>query len=94
MAHNLTIGIRGTEHTNFKKRTGSGKNKRTHHCAGKFDFANIVSPIAQFPDGPVPLGQWSYPFSLQIPDWLPASMGLTVDNFEQTAMYISYDIEA
>ena len=49
--------------------------------------------INDFVDGPPALGQFSYPFALQVPDWLPASMMLSGEH-EQARLAIKYSIRA
>ena len=52
-----------------------------------------IFSIQEFVDGPPPVGQYTYPFALQIPDWLPASMMLSGDH-EQARLSIKYSIRA
>ena len=76
----LTIGIYGTEDVDFNITTyeGTGKHRKTIITPYKDHIliVNNVYPLFKFVDGAPRPGQYSYPFSLMIPDWLPASMML------------------
>ena len=56
-----------------------------------FPIINLVFPLTDFIDGPPPPGQWSYPFTLQLPDWIPASFMLGGDH-EKAQLSIQYSL--
>lgn len=97
----LTIGLHGFEQTKFRKRhsktTGSGKNRRTTHYYkwhyGEKNIIDMVFPLQQFVGGPPGPGMVSFPFQMQIPDWLHPSMVLT-SNHEQATMSMYYFLRA
>jgi len=41
------------------------------------EIVNISVKIADFPDPFSPMGEQSYPFSITLPNWLPASLAIT-----------------
>ena len=47
----------------------------------------------EFVDGPPRIGQFTYPFVLQIPDWVPASMKLHASH-EDAKFSINYELRA
>lgn len=95
------MALQGSEQTFIRKRhtrtTGSGKNRRTHtyytNHWGKTSVCNIQYVIQQLPDGVAPAGQYTFPFSVQIPPWLPASMLLSTQR-ECALMAITYELVA
>ena len=97
----LTIGLHGSEQTKFRKRhsktVGSGKNRRTKYYwkthYGHKSVVDLVFPIQQYVDGPPRPCMMSYPFSMQIPDWLMPSMYLSTDK-ESAQLVISYLLRA
>ena len=50
-------------------------------------------PISNWIDGQPPPGMFTYPFSIQLPDWLPASMSLT-SQIQSAKISINYYIQA
>ena len=78
----LTIGLFGEERVFFsrkqRKAMGVGKRRRfRHHIRNhrsRVDVIDAVFPISNFPNGPPNAGQWTFPFSFMLPEWLPASM--------------------
>lgn len=92
-APNLTVGLYGSENVFFRKRHRQGKRTVTRNHFGYFPIVSMVFQIASFPDGPPMPGQTSYPFTLQIPEWLPASMMLGGDH-ESAQLSIQYSIRA
>jgi len=93
-AHNLTVALHGKEFCKFNKRVKKGKHTRTIRCRNDYSICNIGNQIMQLVDGPLPRGQYSYPFTLQLPEWLPASMGLGWPDFEIARLLIYYEIVA
>ena len=84
-AHNLTLGLYGFEHVRLTRirYEGSGNNSRkvTLTLFGVEDIIRMEIPLNDFPDGPPRPGQqFSYPFSLRLPDWLPPSMTYAKDD--------------
>ena len=70
----LTVIFYGHEHTHIivRRKNKKGGYSATHY-KGNFDIIKIEEPIAEFSDGPHRPGNWTYPFAIQLPDWLPAS---------------------
>ena len=92
-SHNITMGLYGSEGVFYRKAHRQGKQTVLRDHSGVFDIIQLVFPISNFVDGPPMPGQWSYPFTLQIPEWLPASMMLGGDH-EQAQLSISYCLRA
>ena len=70
----LTVGLLGTEDVHFTRTKSDGDGgSKTIDYYGYFEVIRLEVPISQFPDGPPRVGTWSYPFTLEIPDWLPSS---------------------
>ena len=98
---NLTLELYGSENVKFYKRhvthTGVGKNRRRrvryrwHY--GEVPFIRADISLQNFIDGPPRPGQWSYPFTVKLPDWLPASMLLT-SKHERAQLSINYHLRA
>ena len=72
----VTIGLFGNENVYFRKRHKRGKSHYYRDHFGDHEIIDLIFPIQNFIDGALPPGQYSFPFALQIPDWLPASMAL------------------
>ena len=82
-AVNITLGIYGSERTQFRKRTKTKKGEEVKitwsTCKGETEIIKFTYVLDEFIDGPpLPGRSASYPFSIQLPDWLPASMGFGV----------------
>ena len=92
-ATNITVGLYGSEETYFRKRHRRGKSHYYRDHTGFQEILAHIFPIQQFVDGPPPVGQYTYPFALQVPDWLPASMMLGGEH-EQARLAIKYSIRA
>ena len=92
-AQNLTVGLYGTEDTYFRKRHRRGKSHYYKDHRGRQEIISQIFAIQDFPDGPPPLGQFTFPFALQIPDWVPASMMLSGE-YENALLSIRYSIRA
>ena len=88
----LTIGLHGSEETSFRQKKNNEDNSYTTY-RGRFPIINAVFPVERFVDGPPRPGQWSYPFSLQIPDWLPSSMMLPTGK-DDALLKIEYHLRA
>ena len=58
------------------KRRRKKKKRYTKDHHGYFQIIDVAFPLQVFPDGPPPPGQMTFPFSIQLPDWLPASMAV------------------
>ena len=70
----LTFGFYGREYTHFIFESKDEDGNVSHsHRYGSFDIIKLEVPLAQFVDGPPRPGTWTYPFSLELPDWLPMS---------------------
>lgn len=62
---------------------------------GKHSIVNMVFPLMNFVNGPLRPGQMmSLPFTIQLPDWLPASMILGGRTVERALLSIEYLITA
>jgi len=84
----LVLGLYGHEHTHFIYETKDDNgNVSTSHKYGNFDIIRLENAIAEFPDGPPLPGTWTYPFSIELPDWLPPSFAYFGDTIA-----ISYEI--
>ena len=90
---NLTIGLYGSENIYFHKRHRQGKRTYWKDHFGNFPIIEMVFPVADFYDEAPAPGQWSYPFTLQLPEWIPASMMLGGDE-EQAQLSIQYSLRA
>jgi len=97
----LTIGLFGEERVFFRKKhtkkTGIGKRRRTRtyhrNHRGRVDVIDAVFPISNFPDGPPNAGQWTFPFSFMLPEWLPASMTVGARK-ERAKLSLHYRLKA
>jgi hypothetical protein len=95
-AHYLMVGIRGFEFVQFKKAQlpKQGSNEITYQTySGEREIINISWPLAYWQDGLTYAGHYSYPFTMQLPEWLPASV-VMVNNQDWSRMEIRYIIEA
>jgi len=50
--------------------------------------------VKEFENGYLPAGMMSFPFTFQIPDWLPASMQLCDENWEKSMISTRYILRA
>ena len=74
---NLTIGLYGNEQTDILKKESDGSIGNGSHdtrYTGIFEVVKLEVPIEEFIDGPPMRGEWSYPFRLELPEWLPNSI--------------------
>ena len=78
-ASSVCIGLYGNESVYFRKRHKRGKSHYYRDHNGNHEIIDLLFPVSQFIDGSIAPGQYSFPFALQVPDWLPASMGLQGD---------------
>ena len=60
---------------------------------GEVPFIRADISLQNFVDGPPRLGQWSYPFTVKLPGWLPASMLLT-GKHKRSQLSINYHLRA
>ena len=58
------------------------------------EIVRFETPLSTLVDGPLGVGQWSFPFTLQLPDWLPASMGYASHGRGSNTILIYYNIFA
>lgn len=58
---------------------------------GRADFLNFTFPVTNFPDEYLPLGNYEYPFSCQLPNGLPATFS---SNFGESYCQIKYSANA
>lgn len=76
--HDITIGLYGQEKVSFSKSHVNSSSKRTltrtAHYRGEHPIITAEFKLTKFTDGPPHPGQYSYPFQLAIPDWLPDSL--------------------
>jgi hypothetical protein len=89
----VTIGLYGDEDIYFRKRHKKGKSHYYADHFGHHEILDLVFPVQNFVDGGLPPGQYSFPFAMQIPEWLPASMGLPGE-VEEGLIQIRYSINA
>ena len=87
--------LEGEEKVKMRYETGSGDNRRTVHKKQKEEIYKQIIDIFYFADGHVPAGQFSFPFSVQVPNWLPPSfMWKYHDSDEKYKALIRYKIKA
>ena len=91
-ATDLTIGLYGTESTYCQKHERRNKRTVIRDKYGMKEIIHLVFPI-QHMDGMAQPGQYTFPFALTIPDWLPASMVLA-GQIEKGRLSITYSIQA
>ncbi len=86
---NLCIELRGNERTMWEESNGDD----TTYYRDKEKFLKMSFPVWGFPDFSVPIGQFSFPFKLQLPHWLPSSFVVCKSTSNQ--LYeIKYKIKA
>lgn len=61
--------------------------------SGEHQIIDISFPLMKFPTGMLEQGQYSFPFSVYLPDWLPASFEIATDH-EQARMGVSFRLSA
>lgn len=66
-SHNITIGLYGSEDVYFHKAHRRGKRTVYRDHTGSYVIICSVFPLYTLIDGPLPAGQYSFPFSLQVP---------------------------
>lgn len=87
--------IEGEEKTKLRYETGSGDNKRTHYKSQKEEIFKQRNDVFYFDGGVVPAGQFSFPFQVQVPNWLPPSFLWKYRDFdEKYKASIKYKIKA
>ena len=91
--HNLTVGLYGGEDVYFERRERDGENTKTVRYTGYHEIIRLRVPLESYPDGPPRLGKWTYPFTLQTPDWLPSSSTLQ-NGRNNLKMGVNYRIHA
>ena len=87
--------LKGNERVFMRKahRRGTGKRRRTVY-RNHLGFFPIID--ANFPllgKGSLDTGQYSFPFSIQLPDWLPASMSIGRQH-ERARLNVEYKLVA
>jgi hypothetical protein len=90
-SNELTVGLFGSETTWFRKVHHSGKKSTTKTHIGEKEIINMVFPLAKFAKDVSPVGMFTYPFSMQLPDWLPASI-IFCSHIESAKLSINYSI--
>jgi hypothetical protein len=84
-AESLKITMYGEERTFIEK------DKTTKHTTGnRQEIIDMEFVIASFNNKPLKRGDYSFPFSLKLPEWLPASRSLNSSNISK--MVIKYSI--
>ena len=67
-----------TEHTNSSgnRRHDHGNDRHTedHYEHSTHDILVMEHPLKVYPDGKIPVGQYEFPFALQLPESLPSTM--------------------
>ena len=79
------MGLYGEEYNYYVVSDGKGGHKS---CENKCEIVNYEEPLANWEKWKGQPGQFSYPFELTLPDWLPAS--LFVFPFGATKLKIQY----
>ena len=83
----ITLGLVGQERVTIQK---SDKNGEGHTSDKTTKICNIKFVIAQFAENKACLGQFVYPFKMQVPVWLPESVSHIREN---EIVNISYHLE-
>ena len=93
-AKDITLSFIGVESTWWRvEHRDSEGHTSTSTFTGCKEIVNFIFPISNWIDGQPPPGHYSYPFSLQLPDWLPASM-MMAGGSNSSELTIRYTLRA
>ena len=72
----LKVGVYGTENTRVRYRVKRGQRHRrvTKHAHDSKVICSFEANLTQFPSKVVPVGQYEYPFELELPNNLPSQL--------------------
>lgn len=91
----LYITIQGKEKTKWidHESHGHGENRRTRRVKRKAKdiFLDQKQMVFDFAGG-VPVGQWSFPFSVHVPEWCPSSFFFA--GGQESKLQICYKVHA
>jgi hypothetical protein len=82
-ARSIQLRVMGREnlvvHHTTEHESRGGNNRTERHTEDHYERSthNILEmdyPLKVFPDGKIPVGQYEFPFALQLPESLPSSM--------------------
>ena len=99
-SQNITIGLHGSEYVYYTRSHTRQSNSHSLHSShtanhnGSCVIIDSVFPLYTLVDGPLPAGQYSFPFSLQVPEWLPASVMFDTGHSDGGQLSISYHLRA
>lgn len=66
------------------------ENNHTHVHKQKHEVFKTPIVVQIFPDGVLPIGQYTFPFSFALPDWLPSSFVFKRNFPDQAHMRLKY----
>ena len=74
----LVLTLKGNERSFFRKThsSGTGENRRTETRTHVGFYPIIDGTFPVYPNQTLPPGQYSFPFCISLPSWLPASMAV------------------
>ena len=91
----LVLTLKGNENSFTWARLveGSGDDKQTdiRNHQGFYPIIDVTFPVC--PNETLPPGQYSFPFSIALPDWLPASMAICTP-MEPATLSVGYRLVA
>lgn len=87
-AFDVTISLKGHERNHFNH-----NNNPNHRKSNERVIINSTYPVVYFPSYKSLPGMWTYPFELNVPNWLPVSTSLT-EMHDHTHMGIHYELIA
>lgn len=72
-ASGLSVGLYGEEYASWLYIYRANKSTHYNRIRGWFPIVDANFMIAQCPNNVAVPGEFTFPFSIQIPDWLPSS---------------------
>ena len=63
-----------TEHETNRHNNRTERHTEDHYEHATHSILEMDYPLKIFPDGKIPVGQYEFPFALQLPESLPSSM--------------------
>lgn len=91
-AHVLRLEFEGVEKTKWSKKEKHCKNKNFKKHKGKNTIITITHGLYVFPGNTAQAGQYSFPFTFQLPPWLPSSF--IFYGPERCEMSVTYHVKA
>ncbi|KAG7371789.1 arrestin or S-antigen, N-terminal domain containing protein [Nitzschia inconspicua] len=74
VVHHTTERDHHNHNNNRNQHHGSERHTEDHYEHSTHDILQMDYPIRVFPDGKIPIGQYEFPFALQLPENLPSTM--------------------